>query len=465
MQTIRSYQPHLNWRLLPIQAGILLTFACMPLWYRLPQRPPLLPDLYVSRFLILLPLLWSILWWLLLGLPGFARFRRDVLRALWALALLALAIWAYASQSWAFVRRLHPEVAETTFLQLGVVVLFVIVTACAAPPRRALVGVLVFSLLWNSLLTGAQTALQGPVGLGFLGEFRIGPDQPGISVVASGDLRWMRPYALLPHPNVLAGVLMIGLLAAVYWITSARCVLRWLGTLVFLGGLWAFLLTFSRSAWLGFAAGAFAMYPLLRRSLKNRAAYMHLWLSVVLMAAVIGLFFWTYRPLISARAGERSESIELRSVSDRLVFTEFALRSIRSRPLLGVGAGNFPWRTAFYLMATDYDLRGNNVHHVLLSAAAELGYAGYAFVVAAMIFGIEAALRTLRQEEADPAERRARIALLSGFIALIAVGLFDHYPWTLIQFQVGWWALLAAALGPSAVHTTQSPSQLLPEGS
>ena len=37
------------------------------------------------------------------------------------------------------------------------------------------------------------------------------------------------------------------------------------------------------------------------------------------------------------------------------------------------------------------------------------------------------------------------IALFGGFIALTAIGLLDHYPWTIIQFQVTWWGLLAAS--------------------
>ncbi|MFN8564166.1 MAG: hypothetical protein U0703_21690 [Anaerolineae bacterium] len=35
-------------------------------------------------------------------------------------------------------------------------------------------------------------------------------------------------------------------------------------------------------------------------------------------------------------------SVELRSVSDRIVFMDFAFRSIVERPILGVGIGNFP---------------------------------------------------------------------------------------------------------------------------
>ncbi len=32
-------------------------------------------------------------------------------------------------------------------------------------------------------------------------------------MLLAGDIRWLRPYGLLPHPNVLAGFLVIGRLS------------------------------------------------------------------------------------------------------------------------------------------------------------------------------------------------------------------------------------------------------------
>ena len=63
MQFIRKWRS--KWL---IHAGILLTFALIPVWYRLPQSP-IFAQLYVTRFLIFLPMLWSIFWWLVLACP------------------------------------------------------------------------------------------------------------------------------------------------------------------------------------------------------------------------------------------------------------------------------------------------------------------------------------------------------------------------------------------------------------
>jgi O-antigen ligase len=424
-----------------IQLGILVTFGLIPVWYRLPQ-PPIFAQLYVTHFLILLPMLWSIGWWLISGLPGLTTFRSW--RSYWALALLLLALWGFASELWAFMRLTHPEVGQTAALQLGVSALFAVVVACAAPSPRVIVAVLATSLIWNGAITIAQALHQGSLGLTLLGEFPFDPQSSGASILESGSLRWVRPYGLLPHPNMLAGTLLVGVLAAAAWILGIRRWQRSAGIGLFIFGLMALLLSFSRAAWGGLVVGLLAVAPFTRTFLRRREMRISLGIAAAL-ALLVGIgFVIAYWPLLAARAGEGQVSIELRSVSDRLVFMDFAVRSISERPILGVGIGNFPWRTSYYLADTFYDLRGDNVHHVLLAAAAELGIVGLALLIAAILCGLIGAFQGMRRAEGD--DRAARMALFAAFAALIAIGFLDHYPWTQLQFQVAWWGCLAALL-------------------
>lgn len=427
-----------TWPYRLLHASILLTFALIPVWYRLPAYPPLLPPLYVMRFLILLPMLLAVGCWQALKLPGFRDLRRDAMRRLWALALLALAVWGFASQAWAYQRDAHPEVAASAALQWGVVVLFALVVACACPPRRWIIGVMAFSLAWNSLLAGGQVALQGSLGLKALGEFVLNVNQSGVSVVQAGDVRWLRPYGLLPHPNMLAGALAIALLAVGAWVVSQRRGVWIAGTLLALAGLWAFGLTFSRAAWGGFVLGGLVALPFLWRG-----GFLHrrLLLAGGLMLAAGGLFVALYHPFLLARAGVADSSIELRSISDRRVYTEFALRAISESPVVGVGIANFPWKASYYLMFTDYDLLGDNVHNIYLSVWAELGTIGLALYLIALLCGLLAAGRALWRQP-DP----AGVMLLAGVVALLGTGLLDHYPYSILHFQVALWGLLAAAL-------------------
>lgn len=432
----------INWRLVPIQAGILATLALVPLWHRLPYTPLAFTPLYVTRFLILLPMLWTITWWLILGLPGWAALRRDGRRH-WAWALLLLVLWAFASTTWAFIKDLHPEVAQSAALQLAIALLFALVVACTPLPTRAASSVLTAGVFWNSILAFLQVAHQAPLGLEALGEFPIRPDEPGISVLMAGSIRWLRPYGLLAHPNLLGGFFVVGLLATLAWVCSAR--LRdWVaGSIVFLGGLWGLLLTFSRAAWGGLAVGALAILPLYLSTQLRRPAIRRRVMVTALLAAVVSLLFAAlYWPLLEARAGVNEERVEMRSIADRLVFLQFAERTILENPIIGVGIGNFPWRTSYYLLETDFDLRGDNVHNVYLLAWSELGIIGLGLLLAAMLSGSIQVWQRFRQGRLHSAQ----IALFGAFIALAAIGLLDHYPWTLIQFQTAWWGSLALCL-------------------
>ncbi|MFN8451698.1 MAG: O-antigen ligase family protein [Anaerolineae bacterium] len=266
-----------------------------------------------------------------------------------------------------------------------------------------------------------------------------------------------RPYGLLPHPNLLAGALLVGVLASAAWVISTR---RWrqvAGIAVVALGCWALLLSFSRAAWGGLVVGALAMLLFVRPHLRRIDVRFSTAVAVV-AAVLVGVAFAVgYQPLLAARVGEGQESVELRSVSDRLVFMDFAFRSMVERPILGVGIGNFPWRTSYYLVDTNFDLRGDNVHNVLLSVAAELGVVGLALALAAIVSGVIAVIGGLRAAASSPDDDRAsRLALFAVFAALLAVGVLDHYPWTQIHFQVAWWGCLAAAF-PNG-NLTPSPS-------
>lgn len=443
----------INWRLAPIRGGVLATFALIPVWHRLSAPPPGFTPLYATQFLIFLPMIWTIGWWLIMGLPGFHALRQDR-RKLWAFALLLLALWAFASTSWAFIRADHPEVGENGALQFGVVALFAVAASCVGPSARTIVMIFGIGIAWNSTLTFLQVARQGPLGLTALGEFPIWPDHPGISVLMAGPIRWLRPYGLLPHPNILGGFLAIGLLAVLSGIFSTRWRIWLIGTVLFLSGFWALLLTFSRAAWGGFTAGILVALPYLiatrLRLSPVRRRVLATATAALMMAALFAALYW---PLLAARAGVGEERVELRSVADRIVFTRFAEQAIAENTFLGVGIANFPWRTSYYLLETDYDLRGDNVHNIFLLAWAELGIVGLGLFIAAIAAGSYAAWQGLQTQQSGP----ENAMLFGAFAALAAIGLLDHYPWTLLHFQAAWWGCLAISL-----HQPQPQEQVAP---
>ncbi|MBC8098460.1 MAG: O-antigen ligase family protein [Armatimonadetes bacterium] len=433
----------INWRTLPTHIGIVATFLAIPLWLRLPALPFGFAPLYVSGFMLVLPLLFTIISWFLSGMPGWARFKASDIRAGWAVALLGIALWMYGSSGWAFMAGRDPSIALSATVQFGLVALLALATACAAPPPGVIIAALIFGLVWNSALAGAQVALQSSVGLTALGEFPLNITQAGVGLLQAGDVRWLRPYGLLSHPNVLAGFMVVGLLALTDWLTSPRGRVHWLALLILIGTLWAFLLTFSRGSYLALAVGAVFLLPLLWRAKRAQ----HGLGTALLVAVMVGVsFFILYRPLLLARAGVGAEDIEVFSVGERALLLQTAARAISESPILGVGAGSFPWRASYYFFFDDVPIRGNNVHHVLMSVWAELGIVGLGLFVAATVLGVEAVFKHIRANDSASTERGV---LLAGFIALGIIGLVDHYPYSMIQMQTLWWGILAVAMRPT----------------
>lgn len=416
-------------------------FALMGTWLRFSAYPPLLPPAYNVRFVLFAALLLTFALWLASSAPGFVTLRRVRGRALPLLCLLLLALWAYASQSWGFAVFQAPEAGWSAALGWGAVALFCIVVAAAAPPPAWVARALITAALLNGVLAIAQADAGGALGIRELGEFRFGTGIDGTSLIRAGALTFVRPYGLLAHPNMLGGTLALGAILGAAAFLRGRGWVRSAGWLVVTCVLaWALGLTFSRAAWLGLAAGGLSWLGAVWRSPSPKPGRA----AVFAIAAIFvgALFVTQYRPLLGARVGEGTESLELRSVSDRLVYTDFALRAIAERPLLGQGAGYFPWRASAYLAQTFFDLRGDHVHQVYLSAWAELGVVGLALLVAALCLGVEAALRALRQPSPDSAWRAG---LLACALALAVIGLFDHYPYSQLPFMALWWGLLAAA--------------------
>lgn len=352
-------------------------------------------------------------------------------------SLLLLTGWSIISQEWAFGLKDYPGMAQNAALQISIILGFVLVIMATAPHPRIILLALIVSMLIQGLIGTLQVYFQQSIGLSWLGEFMISPIQAGTSVLEADGIRWLRPYGLTPHPNIFAGIVMLGLFASAAFVIQDRY--RLFSTIAFLLGFFFLLLSFSRGAWIGFASAAVLALPFLIRE-------SHFWrriLPLFGLSFLIGLIFlWFYQPLLLSRTGFNEENTEQRSISDRLVYMEIAWDAIENHPIQGLGAGNFPWYASNYIFfRTDYDLKGNNVHNVYLTVWSELGLIGFGLFLAMLGAGTIAVLRKGSPE---------RIALLAGVIAWAVVGLVDHYAWTLVLTQSLWLGILAAAIAQDA---------------
>lgn len=234
----------------------------------------------------------------------------------------------------------------------------------------------------------------------------------GASVIETGAGRVLRGYGSFPHPNVFGGYLAVGTVVSAWLVARGRragLVLPVLvGTLV---------VTFSRSAWIAALVGILVFLVVARqRKIASSprvlpVAFVSLWIAVLTVAAFHGAVFARFDP--TAR-------LEEKSVSERLSEYPAWPDVIRQNAFTGVGAGNYTVALAILFPGRDV-WAYQPIHNAFLLFLAEAGLLGL-LVTARFAHEIIGYLRS----------RRSRLVpALPILVALLALGLVDHYLWSL----------------------------------
>ncbi|MFH1767464.1 MAG: O-antigen ligase family protein [Patescibacteria group bacterium] len=235
----------------------------------------------------------------------------------------------------------------------------------------------------------------------------------GDSVIEYQGGRFLRAYGSFSHPNIFGGYLAVALAGIIgFWDklkTKATIILS--GIVGFIIS-FAFILTFSRSAWLGLGLGLLVGTIILAFKNKARAKMIVVPLSLILIGlAVLG----------SAGRLNFSSSFESRSIEERIVqYQEFPV-VIGREVILGQGIGNYTLAIADVFTDREW-WQYQPIHNVLLLIMGEIGLIGLLCVIlwAASIDKINFARFP---------ERQAVTAFMMGNILLLIV-FFDHYLWS-----------------------------------
>ncbi len=260
---------------------------------------------------------------------------------------------------------------------------------------RLLITALSVSLFWVSCLALAQSLLAHSVGglLYWLGER---PLTLNSGLIAKIDL-WhfgptLRAYATFPHPNALAGYILVSL-ATVFIINRSLSfitskLIRGLIVISLLG----LVSTFSFSAFLVAGLSLLAFSTGHKYSAFNKAK-----IALLLLSLAVVLVF-TLRPI---------------SILDRLYQLPNSLLTIAKRPLTGTGLGVFVLGSAEPI--SQFGSFYQPVHNAFLLFLAEMGLGG--IIVLSYLFK---KVRTFKPTSFSS-------ALLIPLFIIATLGLFDHY--------------------------------------
>lgn len=275
------------------------------------------------------------------------------------------------------------------------------------------------AIIYSSILAIWQFVLQRSVGglWWVLGERTFSNATSGIAQIpicvfhSGGCPLFLRSYATFPHPNVLGGFLAVTIPLILNLQRHARLFkfMKWITIGL---GMIALSLTFSRSAW---AVGAILIIWTVIQN-KRRApggTRQVLKLFGIFLVVCIGSF-----AAFSLHATDESVVV-------REQLNSAAIKIWHSASLTGVGLGNFlvtlptylPSRTVYFLQP---------VHNIYLLLLSEVGVVGIGMLVCIVAF----ILNHGKKQNMPP------LSIRYSLLALLILGLVDHYPVTLQQGQL-----------------------------
>ncbi len=367
-------------------------------------------SLYATDLLLLAA---AVCWW---ARRGRAHQRSTVLAAgLGVVVIGALAI----------IPALDRIVSLTLALRLGAGLLMAWLVIAGPLSRRKLAVVIVASAVLQALFGLWQFFVQSIPTSKWLGLSGQLASESGTAVVDAGG-RWLRAYGSLPHPNILAGVLVVGLAVAVYlYLTELRVrrLLSFGAVAVLAAGI---VVTYSRSGWI--ATAAVLIGAVVASYVRQRSFTVPL-RKVVSLTILMVLVTISFVPaLVGVRVTGESE-LEVRSTEERSAQYIDAQTVFRRHWVTGTGLGGYTLSLANQVRPGEPSLSYQPVHNLFVLAAIELGVFG---VVALLILLYEAssAVWPFGRSRVDP----WLIVCFGLGLGVLVIAAFDHY---LLSLPVG----------------------------
>ncbi len=360
------------------------------------------------------------------------------------LALLELVVFA----SIFFAPYIVLAVYKYILFLLGAVI-FLIVSRGEFFDRLKLVYSFLAGIFLQSILALYQFITQSTFASKLLGLSLHDPAVPGVSVVEAYNrqgllLRWLRSYGGLDHPNILGGVLAIGIIILVgllvtrnKWKISEKnqrlFVIVNYSLLLFFAV--AMLFTFSHAAYLAAAVGVILVLLLSNSChLKNKVDPKSLDCGFILGFSVLFIVVWSM--LFSSIDVRLFNASRLEQISNQERISGYvdSLQSIASRPISCWGVGNY--FISLYSRQPQFpSYFYQPVHNVFLLVAAEIGVFG--MLLFALFLGL-----ILWGKMLDFRNNGVSIAIL---VACFIIAMVDHWFWSLHFGIFFFWLVLGIA--------------------
>lgn len=332
--------------------------------------------------------------------------------------LLLLAILLFVALN--IAGALNPQAALVRWIKLFQMTAFILflVRNGRFIKRKLLFYPLSAAIVYSTAIGIAQFVLQRTLGgpFYFLGERTFGASTPGIALGYYFGNLLLRPYATFPHPNALAGFLVVAffLVAGEKTKSQLEKVVKGLASVC---TLLLLLLTNSQGAWL-----VLLLCGLSYLMSKTRPRLVPTTISLLFVLAV-GLSVAS--PMFFQKLTSQ-DNVLSQSVERRISLTVAAGQMLGQKPIFGVGLNNF--LVELNQRGTPFDLAWflQPVHNIFLLVFAEAGLLGFFL----FIYILAKAYRNLYSR------KKYTIFVTLSLLAVVLTGVLDHYWLTLQQNQL-----------------------------
>lgn len=288
----------------------------------------------------------------------------------------------------------------------------------------------------QSIIAVSQFHVQHSLGLNWLGEYIAPIGTSGLSTVSHETEKIIRAYGTMPHPNVLAGFLIVSLIFGLYLISKTN-IHKWIvscGTILILLGIFV---TFSRAAWLVSVLTliCFILYYWLTKA-KINVVY----ILIIGIVSCGTIFILGNDYLIS-----RVSNIDIQSITGRVDYNRMSLELVKHNWLIGTGVGDYieTLKQMFHVQPWQYQ----PAHNIFIVFAAQFGILGLILFVK-LLFNVLSGLRNIRRETLI-------FTCLLAFIMVLLISQVDHYFITIQQGRLIFFVLIGLLAGLPNIYKNE----------
>ena len=280
------------------------------------------------------------------------------------------------------------------------------------------------AIIYSSLIALGQFFKQASLNgfFWFLGERTFDIGTPGIARAIFDGHLLLRPYATFPHPNALAGFLLVSLVLIAIPFNFNKGYLKFWRILALVVGLVVITLSFSRTVWLASFLLLFVLTFLLKPK-KIKIPLLLLELALAILIFLMATSFSTDEAFY-----QRLQLVK----GATLMFQQFSLS--------GVGLNNFIVSLPKLWAVTGFTYLLQPVHNIYLLLLAETGLVGLIIFIWFLFLSFQKIFRDYNLILIEKAKSEIKLKNIKEILILmialgliLLIGVFDHYWLTLQQ--------------------------------